>query len=103
MTGSRGEPLAATVEVIGVDRPEDGSKVRTDEAVGDFHRLLLPGLYDLRIEAEGHYPREVYGIAVIDGEITEIEVELNPILSRTPSRRVAPRPIGRPEQTVAME
>jgi hypothetical protein len=103
VSGSRGEPLAATIEVIGLDRSEDGSKVRTDEAVGDFHRLLLPGLYDLRIEAEGHHPREVYGIAVINGEMTEIEVELNPNRSRTPSRRVAPRPIGRPAQTITLE
>jgi hypothetical protein len=100
VTGSRGEPLAATVEVIGVDRPQDGSMIRTDEAVGDFHRLLLPGLYDLRIEASGHHPREVYGIAVIDGELTEIEVELNPMFTRRPWNRVAPNPTngsGRPQ------
>jgi hypothetical protein len=103
VTGSRGEPLAATIEVIGLDRPEDGSEVRTDQALGDFHRLLLPGLYDLRIVADGHHPQEVFGIAVIDGQLTEIEIELDPILSRRPWSRVAPSPIGRPMRTVHVE
>ena len=57
VSGREGEPLAATIEVVGVDREEDGSMVRTDPAVGDFHRLLLPGLYDLRIEASGYLSR----------------------------------------------
>lgn len=103
VTGSRGEPLAATIEVIGVDRPEDGSRVRTDEAVGDFHRLLLPGLYDLRIEADDYYSREVYGIAVVDGELTEIEVELTPVFARRPWSRVAPNSGAGPGRPLRME
>ena len=38
-------PVAATVTVLEVDRAEDGSSVRTDPDVGDYHRLLLPGLF----------------------------------------------------------
>ncbi len=65
---------------------------RTDPDVGDFHRLLLPGLYDLRIEATGHHSLEIPGIGVIDGEATVIDVILHPSLIRRPSRRVTPNP-----------
>jgi len=87
-----GAPLAATIEVVGVDREEDGSMARTDAEVGDFHRLLLPGLYDLRIEAEGYYSREIRGIAVTTGETTVVDVVLHPVLVRRPSRRLTPNP-----------
>jgi hypothetical protein len=87
---SRGTPIAATIEVLGVDRTEDGSKIRTDPAVGDFHRLLLPGLYDLRVEANGYHPQEMRGIAVTEGEATQIDVVLNPVLARWPAARHAP-------------
>jgi hypothetical protein len=86
-----GAPLAATIEVLGVDREEDGSMARTDPAVGDFHRFLLPGLYDLRIEANGYYSREIRGIAVIEGEATVVDVVLYPAVRR-PSRRLTPNP-----------
>jgi hypothetical protein len=90
VTGPGGAPLAATVEVLGVDREEDGSVVRTDGAVGDFHRLLLPGLYDLKIEAQGHRPEVVRGIAVVDGEATEIDVVLYPLHPRRLTARRGP-------------
>jgi len=90
VTDPDGGPLAATVEVLSVDREEDGSVVRTDPAVGDFHRLLLPGLYDLRIEADGHRPKLVRGVTVADGEATEIDVVLYPLSVRRPARRAGP-------------
>ena len=85
-----GTPLAATIEVVGVDRDEDGSMARTDPDVGDFHRLLLPGLYDLRIEATGHHSLEIPGIAVTEGGATVVDVVLYPSLVRRPSRRLTP-------------
>ena len=90
VTDSRGAPLTATIEVVGIDREEDGSMARTDPAVGDFHRLLLPGFYDLRIEANGHHPQEIHGIAVTEGETTVISVTLYPTLVRRPTRRLMP-------------
>jgi hypothetical protein len=89
-----GAPLAATIEVVGVDREEDGSMARTDPAVGDFHRLLLPGLYDLRIEANGYHSREIQGIAVTEGEASVVDVVLNPMSIRRPLRRIVPNPVN---------
>ena len=90
VTDAAGAPLAATVEVLGVDRESDGSTVRTDPAVGDYHRLLLPGLYALRIEANGYHAREIYGIAVTDGGATVVDVTLDRDLVRRPSGRMIP-------------
>jgi hypothetical protein len=103
VTNPDGAPLAATVEVLEVDRKEDGSVVRTDPAVGDFHRLLLPGLYDLRIEADGHRPELVRGLAVSEGEATEIDVVLYPLATRRPVRRTAPSPAQSKDHTPDLE
>ena len=90
VTNGNGAPLAATIAVLGVDREEDGSTARTDPAVGDFHRLLLPGLYDLRIEADGYRAHEIRGVAVVDGGATEVDIVLHPSLVRRPTRRLMP-------------
>ena len=92
VTDPNGTPLEATIEVVGVDREEDGSMVRTDPEVGDYHRLLLPGLYDLRIEAADFQPREIQGIAVINGEATTVDVVLQRVIRR-PSRRTWPNSV----------
>jgi hypothetical protein len=90
VTDRDGAPLAASIEVVGVDREEDGSMARTDPDVGDFHRLLLPGLYDLSIEAEGYRSQMVRGIVVTEGDTTVVDVVLYPALVRRPTRRLMP-------------
>jgi hypothetical protein len=89
VTDANGAPLEASVEVVGVDRAEDGSTVRTDADVGDYHRLLLPGLYDLRIEAPDFEPTEVHGVAVVDGEATRVDIVLHRLIRR-PTDRTEP-------------
>jgi hypothetical protein len=90
VTDQYGEPLAATIEVLGVDTAADGSLVRSDPDVGDYHRLLLPGLYDLEIRADGCVAETALAIAVGEGDATRIDASLwcNRVLR--PSRRVAP-------------
>ena len=56
--------------------------------VGDFHRLLLPGLYDLRVESTGYHAREVYGVAVADGEATVVDVTLDKKYQRILAKEV---------------
>jgi hypothetical protein len=92
VTDIDGAPLAAWVEVVGVDREEDGSVARTDPDVGDYHRLLLPGLYDLRFTAEGFQPQLIEGIAVVEGSATRLDVVLHEERVRRPGRRMAPLP-----------
>ncbi|TWT44282.1 Carboxypeptidase T precursor [Phycisphaerae bacterium RAS1] len=68
-----GQPLAATVTVVG-----RGHTVYTDPDVGDYHRLLRPGDYDLRFEAAGCAPRVVEDIVVSSGPATRLNLRLGP-------------------------
>jgi len=90
VTNADGAPLAATVEVVGRDVPANGSFVRTDPAVGDYHRLLLPGTYDLRFRSAGYFRLEISGIPVVEGEATAVDAVLHPMPVRTLGRRLAP-------------
>jgi len=83
-------PLVASIEVMGHDTTADSSAVRTDPEVGDYHRLLLPGIYDLRFTAPGCHLLEVYGIAVTGNEATVVDAVLECGLLRRPTGRVAP-------------
>jgi carboxypeptidase D len=66
-----GMPLWAKVNVVGNTHP-----VFTDPTVGDYHRMLLPGTYDLVFDAPGYAPVTVENINVIDGLATRIDVQL---------------------------
>ncbi len=59
-----GRPLAARIEVIGMDTTEARSSIESDPAAGNFHRLLNPGLYDLRVSAMGRKTQRVIGVEV---------------------------------------
>ncbi|HOB53202.1 MAG TPA: M14 family zinc carboxypeptidase, partial [Acidobacteriota bacterium] len=69
-----GQPVAAVVTVTGRDMP-----FYTDPDVGDFHRCLLPGAYQLRFEADGYQPAVVDGIVVEDGPATRVDVSMSPL------------------------
>jgi hypothetical protein len=68
-----GEPLAATVTVAGRNH-----EVYTDPDMGDYHRMLLPGTYNLTFEADGYDPVTVSGVVVSSGDATRLDVALNP-------------------------
>jgi len=68
---SSGDPVAATVRVVGRDHD-----VFTDPDVGDYHRMLLPGTYDLVFEAEGYDPHLEQDVVVAGGDATRVDVSL---------------------------
>jgi len=68
-----GEPLWAQVLVKGNSHP-----VFNDPNVGDYHRMLLPGVYDLIFHAYGYVPLTVKDITVTDGNTVRVDVELIP-------------------------
>jgi subtilisin-like proprotein convertase family protein len=70
-----GLPVAATVRVAGSDRV-----TFTDPEVGDYHRLLLPGRYDLEFSATGYVTRPVGGVVVDAGPpAARLDVALEPL------------------------
>lgn len=65
------EPLYAQITVAGNTHP-----VFTDPNAGDYHRMLLPGQYDLTFTAPGYLPQTITGVTVSEGPATRIDVEL---------------------------
>jgi hypothetical protein len=77
VTDSSGRPVKARVEVVGHDVTADRSWVYADAKVGDYHRLLVPGTYTLRVSADGFRPQQLSNVVVQEGgEATRRDVVL---------------------------
>ncbi|MBN1754634.1 hypothetical protein JW877_00335 [bacterium] len=68
-----GNPLGATVNVLSIDNP-----VYCDPAVGDYHRVLIPGTYTIQYSCPLYSPKTISGIVVGTGEATRVDVQLRP-------------------------
>jgi Zinc carboxypeptidase/Carboxypeptidase regulatory-like domain len=68
-----GNPVDARVTVVGRNQT-----LSTDPDVGDYHRMLLPGTYDLTFEATGYDPQTVTGVVVNAGNATRVDVTMLP-------------------------
>jgi len=66
-----GTAVDATVTVTG-----RAHTVYTDPDVGDYHRMLLPGTYELLFESADHDPLRVSGVSVSPGAATRLDVSL---------------------------
>lgn len=68
-----GKPLWAEVWVGDNSHP-----VFTDPDVGDYHRMLLPGTYELTFSAPGYESRSIKNVTVTDGSAIRLDVKLVP-------------------------
>jgi len=69
---SNSEPIAAVIDI-------DGKWVAyNDPAVGDLHRYLRPGTYNITIWANGYAPAQLSDIIVSDSSATDISTTLDP-------------------------
>jgi carboxypeptidase D len=66
-----GAPLGARVRLGG-----RAFTTRTNPAVGNFHRVAMPGTYSLHVEADGYLPATITGVVVTAGEATRVNVNL---------------------------
>ena len=77
-----GAPLLATITVVGRDHP-----IYSDPNVGNYHRMLLPGNYQLQFTATG-YQSQTIPVTVSAGDATRLDVALvdpNASLQVTPA------------------
>jgi len=74
VTDSLGNPLDAKITVV--DHDFDHSEVYTDPDVGDYHRMLLPGTYDITVSAYAFIPQTIYNITVVDTGAVRVDVIL---------------------------
>jgi hypothetical protein len=70
-----GAPVEAQVDVLEIPN----MPVFADRAVGDYHRLLLPGPYSLVVRAAGFRPDTVRGIVVTATAASRVDVALQPL------------------------
>jgi hypothetical protein len=74
---STGSPLYGCVQVVSNAQP-----VFTDPQLGDYHRMLLPGTYQLTFSAPGYQSRTVTGVVVSQvGLPVRLDVALSPLSS----------------------
>ncbi len=90
-----GAAIPARIFITGHDK--DSSHVYSDTLTGSFVRFLYPGTWDLLFSAGGYVEKTVEDIIVIEGQKTEIEVEMSPIINpidtvTTPFPLIYPNP-----------
>lgn len=78
-----GLPVAARVRVLGHDDDAMTTYVYTDPDVGDYHRPIEAGTWDLEFSAQGFETTVVNGVVSIDDTITTQDVVMNPLQSFT--------------------
>ena len=71
-SASTGQPIAATIWVDQANWP-----CFTDPLVGDYHKVLLPGSYDVHVRANG-FDEQTYTVEVSEGSPTVLDVALTP-------------------------
>jgi hypothetical protein len=93
VTGPDGEPLDAVIELVGHDALIDNSFVATDPDAGDYHRLVAPGTYTIRVSADGFHPTVIDNVPVSSEAPTVVDAVLQPVTAivtgkvRTPAAR----------------
>ena len=65
-----GEPLDARVDIEEVHWP-----IYTDPRLGDYHRILLPGTYTVKVSANGYKTKTIPSV-VISNSVTKLDVAL---------------------------
>jgi PKD repeat protein len=70
------EPIVAKVEILNHDL--DSSLVYSSLPLGDYHRPIKSGTYDIIFSATGYYSKTIYDIQVEDYQIITNDIELVP-------------------------
>ena len=84
VTDENGEPLEAMVEIEGHDSDLDSSMVFTDPDVGDYHRMIEAGTYNVIFSAYGYFADTVENVTIsyddsirVNGSLKQLPPTLN--------------------------
>ncbi|MBU8893642.1 MAG: T9SS type A sorting domain-containing protein [Bacteroidales bacterium] len=79
VTDSVGNPLNAMIFIENYDSTSDSSMIFTDPDVGDYHRLIESGTYNVIASAKGFINDTIKNIIVITGNISYNNFVLYPV------------------------
>ncbi len=101
VTNTNGQPLAATVTIVGHDK--DNSHVRTNPNHGNYYRMIAPGTYNATFAAEG-YISQVHSVVIntYSSSVTK-DVVLAPATQTALTGMVTSLTTGAPLQGVKIE
>ncbi|MDA3813684.1 MAG: M14 family zinc carboxypeptidase [Candidatus Cloacimonetes bacterium] len=68
------EPLLAEITILDYDI--DNSEIFTDPDIGDYHRMLFPGTYDVKFSSYGYLSQTVPNIQIVDNDIVIQNIQL---------------------------
>ncbi|MCK5051915.1 MAG: carboxypeptidase regulatory-like domain-containing protein [Candidatus Cloacimonetes bacterium] len=74
VTNTSAEPLLAEITILNHDI--DNSEVFTDPDIGDYHRMLFPGTYDVKFNAFGYFPQTVQNVQIFDNNVVIQNIQL---------------------------
>ncbi len=89
-----GDPVAATIKVVGHDSETYKTFAYTDPDVGDYYRPIEAGTWDLEFSAEGYESKTVNGIIVSEGATIRQDVQLDALPSHSISGTVTDADTG---------
>jgi hypothetical protein len=97
-----GLPVSAKITVASHDF--DHSEVYTDPEVGDYHRMIEAGVYDVEFSAPGYLKHTEYSITVPDNQTTVVNVAMEQ-LTEDPVLTFVDHTAGEagPDDTVTMK
>ena len=72
-----GEPLVAKVYIDGHD--VDSSHVYSHMPMGDYHRYLSSGMYDVTFSATGYNSKTIPSVSILNNETSLLDVQLVPV------------------------
>lgn len=99
--GHKGENLIASIGLPDYD--DDVSGVITALPGGNFHRPLLEGVYDLKIESEGYLTQHFHGVEASNYEVLFLDVDMSRLIFEPLSVAFEPAiPGGSSSQTIFM-
>jgi len=69
-----GLPLEAEIRIDSSPHP-----ALTDPEIGDYHRVIVPGTYEITVNAPSHETKIIPGVVVASGAATVLDVQLGPL------------------------
>ena len=74
-----GETLRAKVWVEGYDQKNDSSQVYSALPIGNYHKYMIAGNYNIIFSAVGYVPKTIENVVLNDGQATVLDVQLVPL------------------------